>query len=103
MTNADRQEMLPGLDVGRHGDGALVVAVGSTIEALEAKQTIDQARKALAISLARIIETKQETGRLSTVANDARVLLDLLDGLVPDAGEVDDDLKAAIEAWAETP
>lgn len=62
---------------------------------------IDAARSALAITLAEIIAEKKATGRMSTIGQDARVLLDLLDAAVPADTAVDEDLRKAIEEWSE--
>ena len=61
----------------------------------------DAARLQLALTMADIIGAKQRSGRLSTVGHDARVLMDLLDGLLEDASDVDDDLRHAMEQWSD--
>lgn len=78
------------------------VAVRRSIAALQSADLVDEvdsARLALAIELAEIIAIKKRTGRLSTVGNDARVLVDLLDRLLPESSELDQMLKRAMEEW----
>jgi hypothetical protein len=50
--------------------------------------------------LADIITIKKQTRRMSTIGNDARVLVDLLDKLLPEATEQDEQLREAIAAWS---
>jgi hypothetical protein len=53
--------------------------------------------------LAQIISAKRASGRTSTVGNDARVLVEILDGLAPApeaGGGGDAGLRAAMEAWS---
>lgn len=79
-------------------------AVRRSIAALERMGLVgevDAARLALALELADIIAIKKRTGKMSTVGNDARVLVDLLDKLLPDATEVDEELRRAVAAWDE--
>lgn len=79
-------------------------AVRRSIVALERAglvSEVDSARLALALELADIIAIKKRTGRMSTVGNDARVLVELLDKLLPQASAVDEDLRRAIAAWDE--
>jgi hypothetical protein len=63
----------------------------------------DAARIALAKSLASVIAHKERTGRASTVGQDAKVLLDLLDGMVPTeaATSADAALQRAMAAWSD--
>lgn len=97
---------LPGLDpvddtAGRQA-GELASAVRRSVRALHRLglvQEHDAARLQLALELADIINIKKRTGRMSTVGNDARVLVELLDKLLPDQTEVDDELREAIAAW----
>jgi hypothetical protein len=97
---------LPGMvdpDDGRRAS-ELAAAVRRSIRALQAAGLVaehDAARLQLALELADIITIKKSTGRMSTVGNDARVLVDLLDKLLPEATTVDEQLKAAMAAWAE--
>lgn len=84
---------------------ALAVAVDLTLQALEADGYLDEqrdaARRELARTVSRIIGHKERTGRASTVGNDARVLMDLLDGMVPaTAAGVDERLTAAMDEWS---
>jgi hypothetical protein len=83
----------------------LELAVRRSLRALAVEERLtesDAARTALALSLAQVIETKQRTGRLSTVSNDARVLMELLESLKPSQLEDDDEeLKRALREWGE--
>lgn len=85
---------------------ALPVAVDTTLTALELAGYLDEqrdaARRELARTVSRIIASKERTGRASTVGNDARVLMDLLDGMVPaTAAGVDERLEQAMREWGE--
>lgn len=60
---------------------------------------VDAGKLQLAIELAQIIELKKATRRTSTVGNDARVLMEILDAFVAEASDVDEDLRAAMEQW----
>lgn len=103
---------LPGLDVvddlAERRRGAKVSdlesAIRRTLKALHADGHIgevDAGKLQLAIELAQIIELKKATRRTSTVGNDARVLMEILDSFVEEAGtDVDDDLKAAMAEWS---
>lgn len=99
---------LPGLeppvDDPTGGDaGRLALAVRRSIRALDNAgliHEVDAARLQLALELADIIEIKKATRRMSTVGNDARVLVDLLDKLLPEQTETDEELRAAIAAWS---
>ena len=106
MTDHDRPEPLPGLEAltprQAHQASALESAVRRSIAALESAglvAEVDSARLALALEMADIIGIKKRSGRMSTVGNDARVLVELLDKLLPAATEVDEQLKAAVAAW----
>lgn len=97
---------LPGLDapgVGRQ-IGALETAVRSTLRALHDEGALtpaDAGRVALAIELAQIIADKRSSKRTSTVGNDARVLMDILDELAPaQSTEADKQLRAAMDSWS---
>lgn len=97
-------EPLPGLEPPKPSASALEMAVHRTIRALEERDYLTEmsaARCALALELASIISDKRRSGRTSTVGNDARVLVELLDDLLPDDTEGDDDLKAAMAEWSE--
>lgn len=110
--SVDTGGMLPGLEsMGSRGPtqtgepSDLEAAVVATLQALAAENVLsprDAARVRLAISLARIISDKERTGKTSTVGNDARVMLELLDGLAPAAhSEADAELRAAMLTWGE--
>lgn len=106
MTDRDHAEPLPGLEAltPRQANEAthLEAAVRRSIAALESAglvAEVDSARLALALEMADIIGIKKRSGRMSTVGNDARVLVELLDKLLPAATEVDEQLKAAVAAW----
>lgn len=97
---------LPGLepitDAQAEQAGKLAVAVRRSVAALDRAglvQEHDAARLQLAIELADIIAIKKRTGRMSTVGNDARVLVELLDKLLPEQTEVDEELRDAVAAW----
>lgn len=103
---------LPGLDdvdelaERRRGSKVsdLELAIRRTLGALERDGHIgevDSGKLQLAIELAQIIELKKATRRTSTVGNDARVLMEILDSFVEEAGDVDDDLRAAMDEWAQ--
>lgn len=105
-THPDPPEPLPGLesltDQQQLQASKVEQAVRRSIAALKESDLVtevDSARLALAIELADIIAIKKRTNRLSTVGNDARVLVDLLDRLLPEASEVDLALKLAMEQW----
>lgn len=98
---------LPGLapldDAAQRATSELAAAVRRSVAALDRAGLIqehDAARLQLALELADIIAIKKRTGRMSTVGNDARVLVELLDKLLPEQTEVDDDLRDAIAAWS---
>lgn len=100
-------EPLPGMeDVDSGLLPNLEVAVRRTIAALHDQGYIEEvhsAHTASAIELAQIIAQKHRTGRgLSTVGNDMRAMVDLLDRLVPtrDDDDVDAGLKKAMAEWA---
>lgn len=95
------------------GMSALESSVRRTLAALSEDEKLaehDAGRTALAVELARIIAVKTHTGKLSTVSNDARLLLELLDSLAGDEGDSGLDARlaekmgeweAALEAMAE--
>lgn len=94
---------LPGLEPAPANAGPLEVAVRRTLAALKAAGYIrerDAARCALAIELAQIVTDKRRSGRTSTVGNDARVLVELLDALLPEDTGVDNQLQDAMSEWA---
>ena len=96
--------MIPGLEPAPEGMGALEAAVRSTIEVLHQLGLVEPkhaARCALAVELAQIITEKRKTGKTSTVANDAKVLVELLEQLVPvDDASTDETLRRAMEEWS---
>lgn len=98
---------LPGLDDARGTTrpvAPLEQAVRQTLQHLAADGALtpaDAGRVALAIELAQIIGDKRATRRTSTVGNDARVLMDILDELAPAAGsEADQQLRATMDVWS---
>lgn len=100
----DDQLALPGLDKPDRKPAKLEDAVRRTLAALEADGLLEErhaARLQLAIELAQIITLKRQTGRVSTVSNDARVLVELLDRILPDDQGVDAALREAMAKWAE--
>lgn len=108
------QDAIPGLELDELQELQHTVAAPSTLEAAVRRTLralvqaghVDERHAAvnvLAVTLARIIEGKARSGKTSTVGNDARVLKEILDGLVPevDAGSaVDAELRKAVEDWA---
>ena len=104
----DAQAALPGLELPEltTSPSALAKAVDSTLLALVQDASLDPQRDAARIALARelaaVIAHKRTSGRASTVGNDARVLLDLLDGMVPTeaATSADAALRQAMAEWA---
>lgn len=96
--------MLPGLEsVDTDHSTPLERAVIETCQVLAGIGLIhprDAARLALARTMARVIETKHRTGRMSTIGNDARVLMDLLAGLVPAEVGGDAEVQAAMDKWS---
>lgn len=99
-------EPLPGMeDVDVALIGNLERAVRRTISALSELGYVEEhhaAHTASAIELAQIITDKHKTGRMSTVGNDMRAMIDLLDRLVPtrDDDGIDAGLKQAMDAWS---
>lgn len=97
-------EMLPGLEPATSSASALEKAVRQTIAALDERGYLSAssaARCALAIELSQIISDKRRSGRTSTVGNDARVLVELLDDLMPEDTGVDEALGKAMKEWAD--
>lgn len=93
-THPDAPQPLPGLeDLGeveaRRGRvGEVERGVRRTLAELRRLSKItevDAGRSAIAISLARMMATKEATGRGSTFSNDARLLVELLDALAGEA------------------
>lgn len=95
---------IPGLELPRVPESELAKAVEATLVQLQADGHLDTqrdaARMALARELAAVIAHKRTSGRASTVGQDAKVLLDLLDGMVPAEAASSVDLKIA-QAMAE--
>lgn len=84
------------------GAGALVKAVHATIAQLHEDGRIgpnDAARVALAVELAEVIAMKRQSGRASTIGQDAKVLADILDGFREDAKGEGDVMREAMEKW----
>lgn len=101
---SNTQLELPGLETPKQKPAALEAAVRRTIAALQSEELIEErhaARLQLALELSQIITLKRATGRVSTVANDARVLMELLDKILPDDQGVDAALREAMQKWAE--
>lgn len=97
-------EFLPGLGPPVRPPSMIEDGVRRTLTEMSNRGYLDEmdaARSALAITLAEIIAEKRRTGRMSTIGQDARVLLDLLDAAVPADTAVDEDLRKAIEQWSE--
>lgn len=106
--HVDEALPLPGLEqlAEREATTASEVAkaVRRSIVALERMGLVgevDAARLALALELADIIQIKKVTRKMSTIGNDARVLVDLLDKLLPTQTTVDEELRRAVAAWDE--
>lgn len=87
-------------------DAELTRAVDLTLAHLIADHSLDLSRDAARIALARelgaVIALKRSSGKVSTVGNDARVLLELLDGMVPTeaASSADAALAQAMREWS---
>lgn len=95
---------LPGLEEPARGASDLELAVRRSIKALADRGYVDEqhaARTALAVELAQVIDLKHRTGKMSTIGNDARVLVELLDKIIPADTSVDERLKKFMELWAE--
>lgn len=97
---------LPGLDEPAGKPGALELAVRRTFRSIEDDGILDESdagRLQLAVELAQIIELKKQTKRTSTVSNDARLLVEILDKLTGADVEGSDDrrLRDAMAAWSE--
>lgn len=94
---------LPGLEsVSGQPHSPLAEAIRRTISALDGQARLgekDAARLQLALTMADVIDAKRASGRMSTIGMDAKVLVDLLEGIVGDAESVDDDLKRALAEW----
>ena len=83
-------------------DSTLVQAVHTTIAELAKGGhvgPVDVGRVALSMELAEVIAAKRRSGRMSTIGNDARVLMELLDGFRADIDDDDRVLREAQERW----
>lgn len=106
--HVDEALPLPGLEQLNEREATtaseVAKAVRRSIAALERMGLVgevDAARLALALELADIIQIKKLTRKMSTIGNDARVLVDLLDKLLPTQTTVDEELRRAVAAWDE--
>jgi hypothetical protein len=110
MTTDQPQGLLPipGFDESRATVAArnspLVKAVRSTIDELAKEghiSPVDVGKVALAMELADVIALKRSTGRMSTLGNDARVLMEILDSFVAEVDQDGDELlRGAMEEWS---
>jgi len=95
-------ETIPGLEPPVRAN-PLLVAVDATIAELRELGLVkptDAGRVALARQLAKVLEIKERSGRVSTYSNDARVLMELLEGFAAEASEGDMALRKAMEDWS---
>lgn len=96
---------LPGMEpVERRGVDDLERAVRRTLAELQRQGhigEIDAGKLQLAIELSQVVAIKKRTGRASTIGNDARVLMEILDSFVDEATDVDDGLRDAMLQWSE--
>lgn len=103
-TATTEQPAIPGLDVDREeGMSTVEAAVRDSIRALHAAGRIrpeDAGKVAVAVELAQVMVRKRASGRASTVANDARLLTEILDSFVAEDQEADARLIAAMEEWS---
>ncbi|KAA1380514.1 hypothetical protein [Aeromicrobium fastidiosum] len=95
---------LPGMeDVTGRPVTALEVAVRRTIARLQQLGYVEEmhaAHTAAAVELAQVISMKHSTGKASTIGNDMRAMIDLLDRLVPERDDSADlVIKKAMEQW----
>lgn len=105
----DPPETLPGMEApppaaARSGLPDLRAEVSRSIDALRAAGRVtdaDAGKVAAADYLAAIIMAKERTGKASTVANDARLLVEILTDLAPEEGAEDAQLRDAMEAWSQ--
>lgn len=104
MTNQVEPDPIPGLEAPERGASSLELAVRRSIKALFDRGFVleeHSARTALALELAQVIDLKHRTGKMSTIGNDARVLVELLDKIIPGDTSVDDRLKQLMIEWEE--
>lgn len=107
MTETEQTALpLPGMEPDARSDGgALEDAVRRTIAAHQGQANlgeVDAGKCAIALELCRVAVKKRAQGRMSTVANDLRLLAELLDSMKPEtSSEADARLKAAMEEWEE--
>lgn len=98
---------LPGLEAvaSDRPVGYVETGVRRTLAALVAADRlaeVDAGHLAVAIALSRIITQKEARGRLSTVSNDARLLVELLDAFTADdESAIPDDLRDIMAAWSQ--
>lgn len=93
---------IPGLEPPVRAN-PLLVAVDETIAQLRELGLVkptDAGRVALARQLAKVLAIKEQSGRVSTYSNDARVLMELLEGFAAEASEGDAALRAAMDQWS---
>lgn len=95
---------LPGV-AGPAGDGGeLEAAVRRTIAEHQLRANlgeVDAGKCAIALELCRVAVRKRASGRMSTVANDLRLLSELLDSMKPETtSEADERLRKAMDEWS---
>lgn len=110
MTDVNKSEQtaltLPGLDdlEDRRGVSTLERAIRRTIAELDRRgevSEIDAGKLQLALELAEVITLKKQTRRASTIGNDMRVLMEILDSFTEDKdSDADAALQAAMAAWS---
>lgn len=107
MTNEPDQALpLPGIDPDPTNRAVteLERAVRRTLRAMDEAglvQEVDAGKLQLAIEMAEVIAMKKNTRRASTIGNDARVLMEILNDFKESASEVDENLAATMAEWAE--
>ena len=95
-------DTIPGLEPPALAN-PLLEAVEETIAELRELGLVkptDAGRIALARQLAKVLAIKERSGRVSTYSNDARVLMELLEGFAAEASEGDAALRKAMEDWS---
>lgn len=103
--DVDDIQPLPGMEeVTGRAVTALEAAVRRTVASLQELGYLEEmhaAHTAAAIELAQVISMKHTSGKASTIGNDMRAMIDLLDRLVPERDDsVDLELKATMEQWS---